>query len=526
MLWVFVAGALVLRVAWMLHHGRGEITWDGAEYARTAQNLFAGHGYVGIRGHEIFVFPPLYPLAIAALLPFTHDGELAGTIVSLVAGALLVLPAFDLAANYSRRAGYAAAGLAAVLPFTVELSTAVLSDAFFLTLTTTGLALLARTVRDRRPVTAALCGAAFTAAYLTRPEGVLFEALAVAAVIVAAGVRAVRPARAAILLFALIVPFVVAATPYVWFLSSHAGHLRIEGKSVLNLDIGLRMSRGMSYAVAADAIDSDLRQAGPELADDYYLDPPGRRAPPLRTVVAFGLANTLRHVPEILGIVKSRTIGGPLLVVLVLLGFACGPWMRRRLAFEAILLGYAAAVVLSLASVFHFWERYFMGFVPLLLTWGGRGIDVVMQWAERALPRVQAAAAAIPVATALILLAALFSIRSGFTDDAPTPIEREAGSWLAGHGGAGATLLSISDQAVYYAGGVWVMLPTVPDDATALRYVVLRRPDYVILDREYAAERPYVTEWLDRGIPDSRAREVYALGDAAHRTLAVYAWRR
>jgi 4-amino-4-deoxy-L-arabinose transferase-like glycosyltransferase len=524
-LWLFVVGALLLRVAWMLHHGRGEISWDGAEYARTAQNLLAGHGYIGIRGHENFVFPPLYSLAIAALLPFTHDGELAGTIVSLIAGALLVLPAFHLAANYGRRAGYAAAGLAAVLPFTVELSTTVLADALYLTLATTGLALLARTARGRRVSDAAWCGAAFAAAYLTRPEGVLFEGLAVAVVIVAALLRTMRPARAGLLAVALLVPFVVAATPYAWFLSSHAGHLRIEGKSVLNLDIGLRMSRGMDYAAAADAIDRNLQQVGPELADDYYLDPPGRTAPPLSTLVAFGASNTLRHVPEIFAIVKSRTVGGPLLMLLALLGLACGPWTRRRAGFEAIMLAYGALVVLSLASVFHFWERYFVGFVPLVLTWGGRGIDVAMLLTARAVPRPRAAVVAIPVLVGLLLVAAVFSIREGFTDDSTTLAERAAGVWLAAHGGAGATMLGISDQSVYYAGGVWVMLPTVPDDETALRYVALRRPAYVILDREYAADRPYVSAWLDRGIPDRRAHEVYMLGDRPHPTLAIYAWR-
>lgn len=526
MLALLVAGALVLRIGWILRHGPGEITWDGAEYARIAQNVLAGAGYVGMRGHEMFVFPPLYPLTIAALLPFTHSAELAGTLVSLIAGVLLVVPLYALAADlYGPRAGIAAGALAAALPFTVQLSTVVLSDALFLTLAAGGLALLVRAARDRGWTEALGCGACFGAAYLTRPEGALLEAVAIVAVLAAAVLGRDGLRRGAASAAAVALPFLILAAPYIAFLSTNAGHLRIEGKSILNLDIGLRMSRGMSYADAADAIDASGRQVGPELADDYYFEPQGRKAPSLRTVVAFAAANTLRHVPEAVAVAKSRTIGGPLFLGLALLGLAAGPWSRRRGAGEAILVLYACAIVAALASVFHFWERYFTGFVPLVV-WAAHGTDVAAAYLVRRLPRAPRGFIALPAAVVVVvLIGALFSTRTGFTDDAATLSERRAGGWLAVHAPPGARILSISDQVAYYADGLWSMLPVSPDDASALRYLEDVDPDYVVLDREYASERPYVERWLDHGIPAPQAREVHAIGAAGEPALAVYAWK-
>jgi 4-amino-4-deoxy-L-arabinose transferase-like glycosyltransferase len=511
-----VVGAFVLRVAWMLWHGPGEITWDGAEYARLAQNLLGGLGYVGMRGHELYVFPPLYSLAIAVLLPFTHDAELAGTLVSLIAGALLVVPVWMLATDlYGPRAGLPAGVLAATLPFTVQLSTVVLAESLFLTLVATGLAFAVRAARDGRVSDAVGCGGAFGLAYHTRPEAALFAAVAAVAVVAGAALRREPVRRGVLQTAALVLPCALLAAPYVAFLSTHAGHFRWEGKSELNLDIGLRMSRGTDYAVAADSIDRRLRQLGPELADDYYFEPPGRRAPSIDVVLAFGAHNTIRHVPEALAVMWSRLIGGPLLVALALVGLIAGPWTRRRAGGEAVVLAYVAASIVALASVYHFWERYFIDFVLPLVLWGAHGITVVERYVPRRLPTAIAGIA---------LVAATFSLRAGFSDDATSLSERQAGLWIAAHAPPGVRILGISDQGAYYANAIWSMLPVAPDDETALRYVAAVRPAYVMLDREYADERPYVIHWLDRGIPDPRARRIFVSGSPHTPTLSVYAW--
>jgi 4-amino-4-deoxy-L-arabinose transferase-like glycosyltransferase len=463
----------------------------------------------------------LYPLAIAAIFPLAHDAVQAGLAVSLLSGAALVFPIYGIAATcYGRRAGYTAALLTAVLPFLVQLSSVVLADSLFLTLATAGTFFLLRTANDKRAIDAVACGVSFALAYLTRPEGILLELLALTVICVALVPRSIDRRRIIPLALAAALPFIVLASPYVAFLSSHAGHLRIEGKSVLNLDIGLRMDRGMSYIVAADAIDDSLAQIGPEIRQDYFFESPGRTQPPLAAMLAFGAHNLIRHVREIAHVAASRLCGTVLFALLAIVGFVAGPWSKRRMWNQAILVACGVVFAVALASVYHFWDRYFIGFVPLLIVWAANGIEVVAR-AATARSKVRWLGAAPAALAGAFLFVLLFSMKIAFADDATSNAEEQAGRWLAQHGGAGARILSISDQAVFYANGIWYMLPYAPSDDAARRYVQKLHPDFVILDREFAAERPYVTTWLASSIPIAGARIVYARSEGGTPSIQI-----
>lgn len=516
--------ALLVRALWLVFHGSTEITWDGAEYARIAENLVSGHGYTGLRGTTMFVFPPLYPLTIAALIPLAGSAAQAGINVSLLSGAALIFPVYGIAALcYGRRTGYAAALIAAVLPFDVQLATVVLADTLFLTLATAGTFFLLRTANERRRPDAIACGVAFGLAYLTRPEGLLLELLAIATLLTIFAFRLVNARRTVTLVLLTGLPFAALAAPYVAFLSSHAGHVRVEGKSVLNLDIGLRMESGLSYTQAADAIDDRLVQVGPEIRQDYYFEPQDRARPATLAVLTFGLKNLARHVPEIAHVVASRLCGTIVLFLIAAVGFAAGPWTKRGVLNQAILTGYGLTFLVALASVFHFWDRYFVGFVPLLVVWAARGLEVIataLQHKFGQRPLRQA-----PLVLAVAGLAVLlFTMKTSFADDSRTTVEKQAGAWLAQHGGSGARVLSISDQTPYYAGAVWFMLPYAPSENTALRYVRSQSPDFIVLNDEYAAERPYVSSWLRSAIPDPRAHVVYRSSEADAPALVIVKW--
>ena len=221
-----VGVALLIRVVWLLSLQPAQITWDGAEYARAAENLLSGAGYIGIRGTTLWVFPPLYSLAIAAVTLLTHNSEVAGVAVSVVSGAAFVIPVYAGAKLlYGARAALFAGAIAAMLPFAVNISVVVLADAFFLTLATTGLYFALRTVRDASPRDAVLCGAAFGLAYLTRPEGLVLGGAAILTTIVAALVFRDRAKRYGVCVAAAALTLAVVAAPDVAVLSGHAGHL-------------------------------------------------------------------------------------------------------------------------------------------------------------------------------------------------------------------------------------------------------------------------------------------------------------
>jgi len=87
-----------------------------------------------------------------------------------------------------------------------------------------------------------------------------------------------------------------------------------------------------------------------------------------------------------------------------------------------------------------------------------------------------------------------------------------------------ARILGISDQAVFYAGGVWSMLPWTPDAGAALRYARKIDPKYLVLDREYAGERPYITAWMATGVPDPAARTVFTIPERGTPQLTIVRW--
>jgi hypothetical protein len=155
----------------------------------------------------------------------------------------------------------------------------------------------------------------------------------------------------------------------------------------------------------------------------------------------------------------------------------------------------------------------------LLIVWSANGVAVL----TRFIPRAGRWVRIVPLAvTALALVAFLFSTKTGFTDDDGRSVaERQAGAWLARHGGENARIASISDQAVYYANGTWFMLPWAPSDDAARRYVARLRPDFIVLDRDDASERPYITAWMASGVPDSRAHVVYTVANGGTPSVQV-----
>src|SRR5216684_7066640 len=139
-LWIWltliVVASFAVRLGAWAYWQTGAIESEGAEYARLAENLRNGVGYVGLvtPGAQLN-FNPLFPLLIAGTSFVTHNYELAGRLVALIMGALLPLPVFGIASRlFSRRVGFIAAGLTLLHPLLVNLSFAVYSEGPYATL--------------------------------------------------------------------------------------------------------------------------------------------------------------------------------------------------------------------------------------------------------------------------------------------------------------------------------------------------------------------------------------------------------
>lgn len=115
--------ALGLRVAWLIFFTKA-INGEGAGYARIAENLVARRGYVGIamEGVEL-MFPPHFPLMIAAGSYVVGSSYLSAQLISLAAGVVLLLLVFGIIRDlYNENTALVAVGVAALHPILIKLS--------------------------------------------------------------------------------------------------------------------------------------------------------------------------------------------------------------------------------------------------------------------------------------------------------------------------------------------------------------------------------------------------------------------
>ena len=159
----------------------GSIDSEGAEYARIAENLLNGNGYVGIAfpGAQLLL-PPLFPWLIATVSLITHQSELAGRLISVIMGTLLVLPVYFIALRlYDRKLASVAALLTACHPVLVGYASTVFSETTYMTFVLSGAYWSLRCLTSQTARTFVLAGVCFGLAYLTKPEAALYPLLTI-----------------------------------------------------------------------------------------------------------------------------------------------------------------------------------------------------------------------------------------------------------------------------------------------------------------------------------------------------------
>src|SRR5258707_15127420 len=147
---LMVVASLAVRVAAWAYWQTGAIESEGAEYARIAENLRNGVGYVGLvtPGNQLN-FNPLFPLLIAGTSFVTHNYELAGRLVALVMGALLPLPVFGVGSRLlNRQVGFTPATLTILNPLLVHLSFTVFSGGPYTTLLFSAVSFVVRALNN------------------------------------------------------------------------------------------------------------------------------------------------------------------------------------------------------------------------------------------------------------------------------------------------------------------------------------------------------------------------------------------
>jgi len=531
--------ALIVRVTWLKTHVL-VFNPDGAEYARSAENLLRGAGFSGMWSRPEVIFPPLYPLLIAGASLLTGNSEVAARLVSVICGVLLVLPIFYLARKlYGPRTAILAAALVSIHPMLTSISVTGFSESTYLLFFAWGLYWSFESLWGRGWKAAATAGIFWGLAYLARPEAFLLCGALVAGLLAVEFFGKERGRSFWKQAFCAGIAFVMVATPYVIFLRAKTGHFRLEGKSNFNYVVSRRVEEGKDIAQAYYEIDCNLNIVGPGLDPVRFANysPYPKNFRELMRVAVRNIPVHLRSIEDFLFSIYS--FGSPLLLILVLIGLFGNAWTRDRFWKEIFCLAVAASLFAILFAVQWFEIRFALPMFLVLLLWSAKGMDALGEWAQQTWGNIRQATDRLTAGIANTMRVALILALSGLAlagtiKDPPFPEEnesnlsqKEAGLWLRGHspnqGEKGRVqILSSLGIVAFYAGGEYWPLPYA-EGPTALRYLEKIAPDFVVLEN---SKRPYLRDWRMNGIPDRRAELIYRTGGAPENEVIVYAWHK
>jgi 4-amino-4-deoxy-L-arabinose transferase-like glycosyltransferase len=513
----------------------GAIDPEGAEYARIAENLISGNGYQGIAtpGKQLF-FPPLFPYLIAAISLLTHQVELAGRLVSLTMGAMLVVPVYLIGLHlYGRAPAYVAAALIALHPYLIFYSSTVYCEPTYLTLVLTGIYWSLRALRLRTAGSFLLAGSFFGLAYLIRPEAAIYPFVALGLTVAYVFMTNRRDLRR-VALRSIWMPamFMMLAAPYIVWLYGETGQWRLEGKSPLNYTTRQLMLEGVSEPEAGYRVDSDLTERGVWIQSNLSTIQSFKfNARQLGRYILGQAKNVLFYLSD--NISGRRAFGSPPLFALAVLGLFYRPWRKELAAnqlFFFVILGVASS---GLFFIYYYSDRFLLIFVPLLILWASNGIMELARWTSSTIRliygRVQHPAR-IEVVMVFIIAAIvpLFALPTAYSAQMAMKHSRSlktAGEWLNVYAPGSKNVIGVMTMLSFHASATFVPLPY-SDSDTALRYFDKRKVNFIVVGDHWSpTERPYLKDWIENGIPNSRAKEIYNTRTPTDGRIIIYEWK-
>jgi 4-amino-4-deoxy-L-arabinose transferase-like glycosyltransferase len=540
-----LATSLGLRAYAWHHWGTGAIESEGAEYARIAENLRTGHGYVGIStpGTQL-VFPPLFPSLIAAASLVTHnDYELAGRLVALLLGAVLPFPVFGVAVQlFNRRTAAIAAIVTTLFPLFINLSFTVFSEGPYATVLLTAAYLALRALDQPSIRNCAITGGAFGTAYLIRQEAVAPLVLAVLIGVIAhdsAPLVKIKCAAAAVAIFLVLV------SPQVLLLYTSTGKLRLEGKSAINYAWGTRaMAEQAAFGPngwsqqdadydAANSINAKLEGTGVGMRPN--ADVIRETHVHLGELARFFREALHRNTPELFAMFRERWLGAPFLPALALLGALYRPWPQRKAFQHLFFIAVPAAAIATTFTVVHaIYVRNYFILVPFLIIWGANGLVVLAGWTNKNIALVtrrtnmRLPGALLSGLVVMVMLGyAWKDTRSLFVFQEGSPASqavKNAGLWIQQQQTGRPKIMDVLDTVAFHAHADYVHFPSCNAEL-ALRYIEKEKVDYVILRQGFEPTR-YYKGWLTSNIPDPRARLVYSTRAGDPNAIRVYRWNQ
>lgn len=479
------------------------INGDGAYYTILGERFVSGDLSGGISAY----WSPLYSILTGTSSLFFHDREFAGRFVSLVAGALLIIPTYFLIRElFGRLPAIFGTILVVFHPFLIKASGWVMTESVYTLLFTTFVLSGWYALLKWRSQTFLATGVLLGAAFLVKPEAIGYLALVFLLVIAAKIARSeVSWRRCTVNCLILLGGFGLFFVPYAVYLHQKTGEWTLSQKIAVNFPAADYDGKFLGLSG-----DGKTTMKDRIWGDDYETE----YVPSATTGTATERTSDGSHLWTDLTILGSKmltllkkqvrdylpTILPFSFLFIALAGFFCRPWTRGRAAKETYLfslvlctlIGYAASAVEL---------RYLFPLVPILLAWTAHGIVEFSEWVSRSLRfvfgRIWRIRPLIVSLSILILLLGslvpLFGSVFKADDIANVPFEeKDAGLWIKAHADKPSPLVMSSHiTPAFYAGAKHIYLPdeVVP---TIIEYAKLRKIDYLVFSERRMRDAPLI----------------------------------
>ena len=502
---------------------------DEVVYLRMAENLDVGLGPLDLSGLSSTVFFPLFSLFVAGIAPVLGNPIISGFVVSVLFGALLVIPVYVLAFEMGGKSlAIRAALLAAVFPLLVDYSSKLYSETVYVFFLVMACAFFWRVMKRGGWLNGALTGVSLGLAYLSNPAAVYYIVLFVSITLFCALYR--RKWRLVSLAAVTIILFTLFASPYVFFLHSELGRWTFSGKNATaNIDAALKDQRLFTpeweqeaYALTPDNEEVKINKQARENRDpiSFIVSEPALAEQMVVRDVRIFMSEELRIVVPVILL--------PLLAAGLLSLAWSGADGRRKTLFLLSLL----VPTLVIFAVGDFRERFFIPFVPIAIIFISQGwLWLEIQARERIVDRFtqKSRTAVALLATlmigALVLLPVMkttYSIMKKNKNTRYYSEYKEAGEWLRDTAGPGARIMNRDYISAYYAGGTVVLLPF-DDYEDTNEYAQNKEVDYMILSPAAIPEwRPGMVRLLGDDDQHPEWKLVHTVNAGSGKEVRIY----
>ncbi len=279
------------------------------------------------------------------------------------------------------------------------------------------------------------------------------------------------------------------ALPQLLFLRRHTGQWMISGKVGITYEIGRAVEAG--DAVLYDEIVNTLEADGEIRAASEARYRSGQ-AGTAEVKPAEASGRFVHNLGHVLASSLTSEIFSAILLLPVAWWFLRGPWSRRRLEMEIVMMATVAPVVSFLA--FHVQQRFFAPAFPGLLIWTAAGLRDLFGRLPAGRARTVAAAVAALALAGYFVGAHVEIARHGI---ATSDFGHEAaGLWLKDHSSPYASVMTQDTAIAVYADRGYVFSPRAPYDQF-LDYGRRHGAAYVVVDeQEVTVVRPFLKSLL------------------------------